>query len=72
MHWANVGNTAYTTAFKELVAEGYLVQKYGTKDIFTFYDKSQNDQKIVTIEIPKKKVKEIREINKQIDNQFRF
>lgn len=27
MQWANVGSTAYNTAFKELVNEGYLIQK---------------------------------------------
>jgi len=59
MQWANVGSTAYNTAFNELVREGYLIQKEGTKVIYTFYDKSQNDN-IVEIEFPKEKVNEIR------------
>lgn len=36
--WSSLSNCAYTTAFNELVAEGYLVQKEGTKDIYYFYD----------------------------------
>ena len=68
MQWASVGKTAYTTAFDELVREGYLVQKQGTKDIYTFYDKSQED-KIIGIEIPKEKVEEVRKIKEQIEAQ---
>lgn len=67
MRWANVGNTAYNTAFRELVEEGYLIQKEGTKDIYTFYDKSQIKDEVLTIEIPKEKVKQIKEAKKKIE-----
>lgn len=67
MHWANVGSTAYNTAFKELVEEGYLIQKEGTKDIYTFYDKSQNKDEIITIEIPKEKVQEIKKAKEELE-----
>lgn len=72
--WANVKKTAYDSAFKELVEEGYLVQKQGTKDIYTFYDKSQNNE-VINIEIPKEKVEEIRSIQQKINEsqqEFRF
>lgn len=51
MKWSGLGKTAYTTAFDELVAEGYLVLKEGTKTIFTFYPKSQIEEEPLTIEI---------------------
>jgi len=62
MLWSGLGYTAYTTAFEELVNEGYLIVKDGTKDIFTFYDKSQMPkvENGIMIEVPKEKVEEIR------------
>ena len=68
MQWANVGSTAYNTAFNELVREGYLIQKEGTKVIYTFYDKSQNDN-IVEIEFPKEKVNEIRNAKQNYESE---
>lgn len=72
MRWANVGSTAYNTAFKELVEEGYLINKEGTKDIYTFYDKSQKKVELLTIEVPREKVKEIREAKREIETSFYF
>lgn len=66
MKWASVGSTAYNTAFKELVDEGYLVKKQGTKDIYTFYDRSQKDENL-KIEIPKEKVEEIRKLKQKVE-----
>lgn len=60
--WAGIGSTAYGTAFKELVSEGYLILKEGTKDIYTFYDKSQIKDDVIQIEIPVEKVEEINTI----------
>lgn len=51
MKWSGLGKRAYTTAFDELVAEGYLVLKEGTKSVFTFYPKSQIEEKPLTIEV---------------------
>lgn len=65
MQWANVGSTAYNTAFNELVEEGYLIKKEGTKDVYTFYDKSQIDE-IITIENPKDKVIEHQKALKEL------
>lgn len=61
--WAKLGHRAYTTAFKELVDEGYLVPT-GKKDDYIFYDKSQKEEKIidkntVNINIPEEKVEEL-------------
>ena len=65
--WASVGQRAYTTAFNELVEQGYLILKDGTKDIFIFNDLSQkaderkkkkNDK---LIEVPEEKVNEVKE-----------
>lgn len=51
MKWSGLGKRAYTTAFEELVAEGYLVLKEGTKTVFTFYPKSQIEEEPLTIEV---------------------
>ena len=67
LQWANVGIKAYNTAFKELVKEGYLIQKEGTEDIYTFYDKSQYPKQEITIEIPEEKVEEIQKAMKTIE-----
>ena len=56
---AGCSMTAYNTAFRELVENGYLIQKAGTETIFTFVDKVSNQeieiktQEIKTIEEPK-------------------
>jgi exo-beta-1,3-glucanase (GH17 family) len=63
--WAGVGIRAYNSAFDELVEEGYLILKEGTKTIYTFYDKSQiqkEEDDDITIQIPKEKVEEVRKI----------
>lgn len=66
MLWSGVGYTAYTTAFEELVKEGYLLLKEGTEVVYTFYDKSQipreEDKNNLTIEIPKEKAEEIKKL----------
>lgn len=66
MVWSGLGYTAYTTAFGELIKEGYLIVKEGTETIFTFYDKSQilreEENENLTIEIPIEKVEEIKKI----------
>lgn len=51
MKWSGLGKRAYTTAFDELVEEGYLVQKEGTETIYTFYPKSQIKEEPLTIEV---------------------
>lgn len=73
MLWSGLGYTAYTTAFKELVTEGYLWEKDGEdEDIFTFYDKSRipKEEEKVTIEIPKEKAEEIQRL--LISDEFTF
>ncbi len=68
MLWSGLGYTAYATAFSELADEGYLILKEGTETIYTFYDKSQKpkeEKKDPTIEIPKEKVEEIREVKEK-------
>lgn len=68
MLWSGLGYTAYTTAFKELETEGYLILKEGTTTIYTFYDQTKlpyNDKEkknSVAIEIPEEKVDEIKKI----------
>jgi len=74
MLWSRLGYTAYTTAFKELVTEGYLIQKEGTEDIYTFFDKSriprEEEKEKVIIEIPKEKAEEIQKL--LLSNEFSF
>lgn len=50
---AGCSMTAYNTAFKELVDKGYLIQKAGTSNIFTFVDRVGNKE----IEIKTQEVK---------------
>ena len=71
MIWIGLGYTAYTTAFAELEEEGYLMLKEGTETIYTFFDKSQlpKEEEAITIEIPKAKVEEIKEVK---ENHFQF
>lgn len=67
MLWSGLGYTAYTTAFEELEAEGYLVLKEETEIIYTFFDKSQkpNNDNDITIEVPKAKVEEVKQIQER-------
>lgn len=67
MLWSGLGYTAYTTAFTELEDEGYLILKDGTETIYTFYDKSQypKEERDITIEVPKEKVREINEVKEE-------
>lgn len=50
--------TAYSTAFSELVEQGYLIKKEGTQTIYTFYDKAQIDEQPITIEYDNKIIEE--------------
>ena len=73
MEWSGLKSTAYRTAFKELVTEGYLVLKEGSETIYTFYDKSRIPKEKkrkdeITIEIPAAKVEE----TKQLQEEFTF
>lgn len=74
MLWSGFGYSAYTTAFKELVTEGYLIQKEGTEDIYTFFDKSriprEEEKEKVMIEIPKEKAEEIQKL--LLSDEFSF
>ena len=67
MQWSGLGYTAYSTAFEELRAEGYLIQKEGTETIFVFYDKSQIEDKNTQIEYPEDKVQEIQQVKAAFD-----
>jgi hypothetical protein len=51
MKWSGLSRTAYTTAFNELVSEGYLVLKEGTNTVYTFYPESQKKEEAISIEI---------------------
>lgn len=72
MLWSGLGYTAYSTAFNELVTEGYLWEKDGEEDIFVFYDKSRipKEEDKVIIEIPKDKAEEIQKL--LITEEFNF
>lgn len=63
MLWSGLGYKAYTTAFDELITEGYMVLEDGKKSTYVFYDKSRKPPKEedITVDIPEEKVKEIRE-----------
>lgn len=69
MQWSGLGYRAYTTAFTELVEEGYLLLKEDTEDIYTFYDKAQIEDIITRIEVPEEKVKEVQAV---INSEFEF
>lgn len=63
LNWSGLGYAAYTTAFDELIKNGYLIPKDGAKSVYTFFDKAQKeDENSTIIEIPKEKVEEIRKI----------
>lgn len=67
--WSGLGIAAYRTAFEELEKEGYLIKATDKQTIYTFYDKAQiEDNKSiddVIIEIPREKVIETKEMQKQ-------
>jgi hypothetical protein len=65
MRWSGLKNTAYNTAFKELISEGYLILKEGTETVYTFYDKSQLPEEVITIEVPEEKVEEIQKAKEE-------
>ena len=56
------------TAFEELVNNGYLILKDGTKSVYTFFDKSQkeDEDEDITIEVPKDKVDEVRKLTENV------
>ena len=70
--WAGVAYTAYTTAFKELVDQGYLVLKPGTETVYTFYDKPKENHNNETIKIenPKAAVDKYRQLKEAFDAQW--
>lgn len=67
--WSGLGIAAYRTAFEELEKEGYLIKATDKQTIYTFYDKAQiEDNKSiddVIIEIPRERVIEAKELQKQ-------
>lgn len=67
--WSGLGIAAYRTAFEELEKEGYLIKATDKQTIYTFYDKAQiEDNKSiddVIIEIPRERVIETKEMQKQ-------
>lgn len=71
--WSGLAMTAYNTAFKELLEEGYLIPKDSNKEKetrFLFYEKSQRqdkeDQQQI-IENEKEKVEKIQKAKKIIE-----
>lgn len=44
MEWSGMGKQAYTTAFDELVNQGYLIRSEEQKNLYSFYDKSQKEE----------------------------
>lgn len=44
MQWSGLGKQAYTSAFEDLVRQGYLIQDKKQKNKYTFYDKSQQQE----------------------------
>lgn len=67
-------NTAYTTAFKELVEKGYLIQNELQKNVYDFYDKSQTleQQEEEDIEIPEREIIEITITQEDLYKGFKF
>lgn len=78
--WSGLGIAAYRTAFNELEKEGYLIPKDKTKEketIFTFYDKAQIEDEAaakdeITIENTKDSVEARQQLQKMIDEGFKF
>jgi hypothetical protein len=68
LNWSGLGYAAYDTAFEELVNNGYLILKDGTKSVYTFFDKSQkeDEDEDITIEVPKDKVDEVRKLKENV------
>lgn len=64
MHWSGLSYTAYTTAFQELIDNGYLVQSEECKDNYVFYDDAKRVIDAV-VEIPKEKISEIKSIREE-------
>lgn len=49
--WAGVSKNTYETAVKELIRNGYLVQKESGSNVFIFYEMPQDDE-VIIIENP--------------------
>lgn len=64
--------SGYNTAFKELEEQGYLIKKEGTQTIYTFYEKSQNQEQPITIENDIEAVKQREQIKEEMANNFVF
>lgn len=45
MQWSSLGKQAYSTAFDDLVNQGYLVKDKTQKNRYIFYDKCQEVEK---------------------------
>lgn len=41
MEWSGLGKQAYSTAFDDLVNQGYLIQDKKQKNKYSFFDKAQ-------------------------------
>ena len=62
---ASCGNTAYTTAFEELVKKGYLVQSMYQSNKYNFYDKARETKELAKMqekEEIEKRFREFREL----------
>ena len=74
--WSGLGRTAYTTAFEELIKEGYLIpyDKSKQKETrFLFYEKSQipeEDCKQPIIVNEKENVQKIQQFKRFIDEDY--
>lgn len=44
--WSGLGKQAYTSAFNDLVRQGYLIQDKKQNNKYAFYDKSQKQENI--------------------------
>lgn len=66
-NWSGCARTAYSTAFKQLEEEGYLVKKEGTSNVYTFYDRPHLPDDSVIIEMPMAKTKAIKEAQKTME-----
>ena len=44
MVWSGLGKKAYTTAFQDLLDQGYLIQDKEQKNKYNFYDKSNKEE----------------------------
>ena len=64
MEWSGLGKQAYSTAFDDLINQGYLIQDKKQKNKYSFFDKAQI---IIEEEIPKDDV-----IIEYYNDGFRF